>query len=428
MKIYKNQNGFSVVELLFVFIIVITVVAIGYHVAKRNPIHAGSDCVYANASDVATGTCLPKADYTTPYGQAKKVDDPSQGIHYDPTLASPDTGPCAGEQAIVINKNSIKTLACTHPDPGPAGVDVRVRNNQVDATLAAQAASDGQNPQAGDTLDASTTDPNDIGGSNTPALSSITPKKWPCVGNNADGTGPGTDGSRVQEIYAHPVGSVSRVKTLHPYFDGIVRRMNRIVYASGRASGDARQLRLVTDSACHTVIKTVAIKGAITDFGNITSQLSRAGYSHDGRIYLVWVDDKTSDKTCGQGSLFPDASPGQDNLNNLGGNYAIIWHPCWDYAEPHEFGHTLGAVQTGAPHATKGSHCTDQHDIMCYKDAPGVITHVACTAKVYYWRYDCDFNTYFKAKDATGWLGKHWNTANSQFLFPNPQSEVTDPA
>src|SRR5438309_11239111 len=64
------------------------------------------------------------------------VNQPSRGVFYD-GLTEATTGPCSGEFESTVKMSNKPT--CIHPDPGPAGVDVRVRSKQVEGQLKAQA-------------------------------------------------------------------------------------------------------------------------------------------------------------------------------------------------------------------------------------------------------------------------------------------------
>jgi hypothetical protein len=93
---------------------------------------------------------------------------------------------------------------------------------------------------------------------------------------------------------------------------------------------------------------------------------------------------------------------------------------CWgqpNLVEVHELVHTLGGVQPDAPNATRGSHCTDEHDRMCYTDAVGVTVRTVCTGTGRENRLDCNHDDYFSTNPPAGsWLATHWNTADSAFL------------
>jgi hypothetical protein len=104
---------------------------------------------------------------------------------------------------------------------------------------------------------------------------------------------------------------------------------------------------------------------------------------------------------------------------------------CWGKAnsvEAHELVHTLGAVQGGAPNATASGHCTDDYDRMCYPDAVGVTTRVACASTSHENRLDCNHDDYFSTAPVAGsWLASHWNTANSAFLSATGTVPTTIP-
>ena len=78
----------------------------------------------------------------------------------------------------------------------------------------------------------------------------------------------------------------------------------------------------------------------------------------------------------GQGSLETDTQPEpalNDNNDASVGKLALIKldPPSEDYDAlvfMHEVGHNLGAVQVNSPHASRGSHCFDEWDTMCYND------------------------------------------------------------
>ncbi|OWY60493.1 hypothetical protein B7486_68880, partial [cyanobacterium TDX16] len=126
------------------------------------------------------------------------------------------------------------------------------------------------------------------------------------------------------------------------------------------------------------------------------AELRALGYTNDERKYLVWMD---SDVLCGAGFIFNDDRPDPEANNNdrfatmarvdsglgVGGLLGGPETRCWGFAEAHELGHLLGAVQApytdgdglfheGAPHATDGFHCTDEWDLMCGDDAGGAVT------------------------------------------------------
>lgn len=340
-------------------------------------------------------------------------DNPARGLYYSTLHSKKDPkGPCGEnfEDTSPGQSNKANSKACLHLDPGPEGVDVRVRAKQVEKQMAAQADYDKQHPQnpntepgaaAGDQIIA-----NDLYGG---TVSNVTGNPWPCFDTSR--------GGHVSLLYAYRSGNTNRLGGLRDNFEAISRRVNAITYNSSKQNGgDGRQVRFLHNADCsHLVIRAVPITGAMGDYNNVVGQLRAAGYSSTQAKFLVWVD---ADAGCGQGSVWADSRPTSDNYNNSGNMYALVWRGCWNYAEPHELMHTLGAVQTSAPYASPGYHCIDQHDVMCYNDGTRSPMIQRCDATVNYSRFDCGKDTYFNAATpkAGSWLSTHWNTANSRFL------------
>jgi hypothetical protein len=153
---------------------------------------------------------------------------------------------------------------------------------------------------------------------------------------------------------------------------------------------------------------------------------------HDdpGRHHLAWVD---ASQYCGIAVAFGDDRPGQDNVNN--GAYPLwarVDEGCWGrdgMVEAHELTHMLGAVQSSAPHATGNGHCTDEHDIMCYSDAPVVDMHESCSDPLGELLLDCDDDDYFDPDPAPGsYLATHWSVARSSFLERTETESTTHTA
>lgn len=82
--------------------------------------------------------------------------------------------------------------------------------------------------------------------------------------------------------------------------------------------------------------------------------------------------------------------------------YAMTWGTRSDIFL-HEAGHTLGAVNPGAPHVAFGSHCYDEFDIMCVYDG---VHPVVCTTE----HFDCGHDDYFHPYAPNGsYLAHNWN-------------------
>jgi hypothetical protein len=342
-------------------------------------------------------------------------------------LALSHAAPPFCQDPLPHGKAGEKGKACMHYDPGPAGYNTPQRDQQVDSQLAAQAAKDASNPAASANADTDTLQPADLGSAGD--LSSVSPNDWPCVGT-------GTDGYRTTTVYVY--GRTNDFANKRPTLVSIAKRMNAVVYNSAVDSGSKRQIRFQTSADCHLTFYLRQVKDYT--LSTIVNTLAASGLNLSSRKYVVWVDgnlvtgkDRNGNNiyACGiTNSTSVDEQPGQGNANNVGPDYAVVWHKCWNYAEPHEYGHALGAVQppyhsstynqNGAPRATAGAHCVDRHDVMCYNDgtahAQPYSTPCDNTAKKFI--YDCGHNDYFRATTppSTWWLYSHWNIANSRFL------------
>jgi hypothetical protein len=133
---------------------------------------------------------------------------------------------------------------------------------------------------------------------------------------------------------------------------------------------------------------------------------------------------------------------GPSNIHNSGGLYAALFPPLgyspptspgqqfypgfWPEGMLHEITHTLGAVNSGAPHATSNGHCTDGADVMCYADGgtsavpystsscPAIAGSAGLTQT-----YDCGRDDYFSTSPAPGsYLATHWNVYDNVFESP----------
>lgn len=350
--------------------------------------------------------------YFLAFSGATPSPNASRGLQYA-GLKKIARGPCAGlyqDSAPTVTPDH-KSKACVHPDPGPAGVDVQERAKKVDAELAALAQNEKDHPpQAANPNNPQSTTAADVsyGGS----LSAVNGNLQPCANAGAQNT------YAIRLVYVYKAGNPNRFAAVNDGLRAIAHRVNGVMYYSSlQNGGDPRQIRFVTNDDCTLQIGQNAISGDINDFGNIKKQLKAQGRTNPYHKFLVWVDGGTG---CGIGDVYVDSRPGQENYNNLGGMFAVVWKGCWNYAEPHEVMHTLGTVQTSAPHATGGLHCWDLHDVMCYDDGSRNSTmRILCDSTVNVWRYDCGKNDYFNSRLPVGssnYLYNHWNVANSRFL------------
>ncbi|MFN2608502.1 MAG: RCC1 domain-containing protein [Acidimicrobiales bacterium] len=315
------------------------------------------------------------------------ADDAARGIHYDGLVPGAATGPCGGKLALTSGDG------CTHgPDPAPAGVDVRARQDV---------------PALAPTAAATTVSP-------TVA----------CYGD-------GQSGPRVQLMYAHAANVADRSATMAPIIRQVAAQVDAVFVTSSAQTGGVRHVRYVTGSgaACTTptVLSVTLPTGSDATFTDTINELRNQGFSASDRKYLVWVDAAVY---CGIAQAYNDDSVdrvGGSNYSNgratVAGEVARVDSGCWDLpgglVEAHELMHTLGAVQASAPHATGAQygHCTDDYDRMCYDDGSGRTVTVVCPNAVQEQLYDCNHDDYFSTSPAAGsYLATHWDTAENVFL------------
>lgn len=242
--------------------------------------------------------------------------------------------------------------------------------------------------------------------------------------------GDGVSGKRVQVLYVHAEDVADRYAT---YVDSIrtwSAQADAIFSATAQATGGQRHLRFVTNSTCQIDVQNVTIAAAADDdLADTVAALTLLGYDNPQRKYLLFVD---ATAYCGTATIQYDSQPSLANANENMPGYARVDSGCWGArAVAHELTHTLGSVQFDAPHSSRGWHCTDEHDIMCYSDVPHFpAVTFPCTEADAENLLDCNHDDYFHtAPLAASYLATHWNVANSHFLIaantPSPPPTVT---
>jgi hypothetical protein len=94
----------------------------------------------------------------------------------------------------------------------------------------------------------------------------------------------------------------------------------------------------------------------------------------------------------------------------------------------HELSHTLGAVQYSSPHTSRGAHCIDEWDVMCYSDEPfHPKMKFLCDDGAQDFRLDCNNDDYYASRPSAGsYLDTHWNAADSPYLTSGPAVACAD--
>ena len=373
-------------------------------------------CLAALATGVTAVAVAPPAGAQVPR------DDPARGLTYSGLRRAGPDSPCRGGYEILSRRRDVadpRRRGCTHgPDPIPAGVDLRP----------------GQDP---------TFRREEISPSGTRIASAESDGTVGCYGN-------GTDGYRVQLMYARESSSPDRYFDYEARFREWASYVDDIFNASAAKTGGIRHVRFVTDSQCRPTIERITLpSGAVNDFSDTLDELDDRGFDGVDRKYLIWVDT-TKPRYCGIATTWDDftasAIPGV-NANNGNPDYgpfaARIDTTCWGQhfsTEAHELLHTFGGVlgwsspSQAPPHATDAGHCTDESDRLCYADGdPGVFKPDGTPTSLKYVcpfshevLLDCGNDDYFSTNPPAGnWLATHWNAANSAWLARGPAAGTT---
>ena len=170
---------------------------------------------------------------------------------------------------------------------------------------------------------------------------------------------------------------------------------------------------------------------------DVANALPAMGLEDGPWNYLVFADGVSVGDPRSVGYLAADDTPGPENASNYGGYMALVLgsggtyfvgpnNPLdyLAYSVTHEIGHTLGAVNNSAPHATGAFHCTDGIAIMCYDDGGpngAAYSESRCTggslAGYTNVVFDCGNDDYLSSAPPPGsYLATHWNVFSSEFM------------
>ena len=232
-------------------------------------------------------------------------------------------------------------------------------------------------------------------------------------------TGDGTDGPRVQAVYAVASDRTDRFADIAPLIATWAGQMDAVVNHSASETGGERHIRFVTTPGCVLDVAHVVLSPTGDDsLSNTITEMRASGLGRADRKYVIWADATVY---CGIGQVGGGDTASVTNSANAGPHYARVDSGCWartdHLSEVHELMHTLGAVQNSAPHSTGGFHCTDESDLMCYRDSASAPANTYPCASAHEWLLDCNHDDYFHTAPAAGsYLDTHWNVATSVYL------------
>ena len=236
--------------------------------------------------------------------------------------------------------------------------------------------------------------------------------------------GDGQSGYRVQVVYAYDTSTGSRLNQVASNIRMTAAGADDLMGQSSLAAGKELHFLFVHDANCTIDIKPIGLNTtAMRNFSAMINALDDAGQNRTDRIYLIFADT-TSAGICGIGTMARDDRDTPNNRNNSGPSYSRVDYNCWaPQAATHELLHNLGGVQDTAPHSSKGSHCIDEWDVLCYSDTPNypAMTFLCPDKATFQNRIDCNNDDYFDPfPDPGSYLDTHWNTAESVFLRAGP--------
>ncbi|MGW7468810.1 RICIN domain-containing protein [Streptomyces xantholiticus] len=364
--------------------------------------------------------------------------EPKRGMIYEGLKPAHEGDPCAGVYRTAGGH-------CTHgPDAPPKGVDikkdtppaVKAATLAEDPTKAKSAKPSGEElPRtAAPALDAAAA----AGKASSPPAAEGSASQAPAANGPAGQTvrcdGDGNSGNRVQVVYVHAPGR-DRYAEYFPSFRKWAADADLIYSESAKDTGGVRNIRYVTAADCTPTVLNIELPAsALSEFGATNRALAAKGLDRRDRKYMIFADTQVY---CGIGSFAGDERPGQSNLSNFGPSYGRTDAGCWGgHTAAHELGHNLGAVNNSAPNTSRGAHCTDEYDVMCYSDTPYYPRmRYVCQGQEYENRLDCNHDDYFHTSPRQGsYLATHWNVADNQFLIkgntgpnPNPSPTPTTP-
>jgi len=267
---------------------------------------------------------------------------------------------------------------------------------------------------------------------------------------------------KTQIIYARPSDAQDRYDAIAPELITWIAQGNGLVNHEAEKFGMTADIKIACAGGEISVLNIKLPKSASeynTHDGKstpaIAASLKELGYKNSKTKYIVYYDGNTDGCEGGKAKCSGQASPkaqddrlSEDNMYNSGPDYSLLYdvglaelpqrfHTSLDMLAPivmlHEYSHTLGAVQSSAPHSTKdeeegAGHCNDEYpqeqggnDVMCKSDKEGSVFTDSCKDTGYVFHFDCNNDDYFNPKPEPGsYLATHWNLGsplNRYFKF-----------
>ncbi len=312
-----------------------------------------------------------------------------------------------------------------HEDPAPKGVRVGTTptSDELHRAVRRRRSLKRENSGAGLAASGSTA------ASPSLAAAAQTPGLWTHTQPSCAGSG--TDGNRVQVIYAVEAGRPNRFAELKSVFLDEIAGVDDVFAVSSKETGGGRRVRWVREpGTCDpSVLNLTLPAGSLSNdtFTSMRSALVARGFTDPSRKYLVLAD---AARVCGLSEVYEDPNvSGNFNNGNAPAMFGRIDAACWITGADgsilaHELMHTLGGIQPTSPNHNDGNpfHCTDNADLMCY--GPGVTSVCAPSHEPL---FDCNNDDYFHTNPPAGsYLATNWNPASSTFLDAVPALPPTN--
>lgn len=223
---------------------------------------------------------------------------------------------------------------------------------------------------------------------------------------------------RQRVVYAHVAGTPDRSGELTAELRAIMGRMNAVLSRESLASGGGTaDFRVACNGDGQVAISSLEV--ADSSLASIADAARLNGISEPHSDLTIFLDATVGD-ACGVGSYSDDDRLAIDNANNDGGDFAVVYEPCWETeAVMHEVAHNQGAVQASAERSTgSGGHCNDEIDVLCYAPDGGERNQqvqIRCSDRIY---LDCGHDDYFDSAPEPGeYLATHWNLGSALNRF-----------